>query len=104
VDGNQVATPARAPAVSPDGNRAAFVWNQQLWMLTLGGRRELTQLTHLPNSVAAAAWSPDGRALAVLTFDVTMPVKSLLLFRPGEERSAVVRPLPLYPFGPISWR
>jgi hypothetical protein len=35
---------------------------------------------------------------------VTMPVKSLLLFRPGEERSAVVRPLPLYPFGPISWR
>jgi len=79
------------------------VWNNQVWTLTLDGRRELTQITHADKPVASAAWSPDGAALAVLLWNVTMPVKSLLLVRPGEERSAVVRELPFYPFGPISW-
>jgi len=96
VDGNQVAMPAKYPAVSPDGRRVALVWNNQVWTLTLDGRRELTQITHADKPVASAA-------LAVLLWNVTMPVKSLLLVRPGEERSAVVRELPFYPFGPISW-
>jgi hypothetical protein len=103
VDGNQVATPAKFPTVSPDGGRVAFVWNGQLWGLTLDGRHELMQLTHLDQPVSAANWSPDGTALAVLQSNVTKPVKSLLLFRPGNERGAVVRELPFYPFGPISW-
>jgi hypothetical protein len=103
VDGNQVATPAKLPAVRPDGARVALVWNNQLWTLTLDGRRELTQVTHASNPVAAAAWSPDGNALAVILSDVTMPVKALLLLRPGDERSAVVRKLSFYPFGPMSW-
>jgi hypothetical protein len=104
ADGNQVATPAKLPAVSPDGRRVALVWNNQVWALTLDGRHELTQLTHASKPVASAAWSPEGSALAVLLWDVTMPVKSLLLVRPGDERSALVRQLPFYPFGPMSWR
>ena len=103
VDGNQVATPARLPAVSPDGGRVALVWNNQLWTLTLDARHELTQVTHADKPVASAAWSPDGTALAVLFSDVTMPVKSLLLVRPGDPRSAVTRQLSFYPFGPMSW-
>ncbi len=35
ADGNQVATPAKFPAVSRDGCRVALVWNNQLWTLTL---------------------------------------------------------------------
>lgn len=104
VDGGEVATPAALPAASPDGGRVALVWNNQLWQLTLDGRHQLTQLTRLDRPVAAATWSPDGRALAVLQWEVTMPVKSLLLFRPGDERSAETRQLPFYPFGPLSWR
>ena len=104
IDGDQVATPGGAPAVSPDGRTLAFVWNNQLWALGLDGKPELTQLTLLPKSVSAAAWSPDGSALAVLQFDVSMPERSIVLMRPGDQESVVVRALPVYPYGPISWR
>ena len=104
VDDAQVNTPAAAPAVSPDGRTLAFVWNNQLWSLTVSGRPELTQLTAMPKAVTAAAWSPDGGALAVLMFDVSMPVRSMALFRPGDQKSVVFRELGVYPYGPISWR
>ena len=104
VDDGQVNTPAAAPAVSPDGRTLAFVWNSQLWSLKLSGRPELTQLTAMPKPVTAGAWSPDGGALAVLMFDVSMPVRSMALFRPGDQKSMVFRELGVYPYGPISWR
>ena len=104
VDGGQVATPGAAPAVSPDGRRVAFVWNNQLWALTLARSPELEQLTQLDRAVSAAAWSPDGRAIAALMFDVSMPVRAVALFRVGDARSLEIRPLPVYPYGPLSWR
>ena len=104
IDDDQVNTPAAVPAVSPDGRTLAFVWNSQLWSLKLSGRPELTQLTAMPKPVTAAAWSPDGGALAVLMFDVSMPVRSMALFRPGDQKSMVFRELGVYPYGPISWR
>jgi dipeptidyl aminopeptidase/acylaminoacyl peptidase len=104
VDGNQVGIPATYPTASPDGKRVAFVWNRQLWMLTLGAQPELTQLTQLDTEVGSATWSPDGTALAVLLWNVSMPVKALLLMRPGDEGSVVRRELPFYPYGPIAYR
>jgi dipeptidyl aminopeptidase/acylaminoacyl peptidase len=103
IDGNRVATPAKQPAVSPDGRRVALVWNGQVWVLSLDDRHELAQVTRADKPVASAAWSPDGNSLAVLQWNVTMPARSLLLLRPGEDRSAVVRELDFYPFGPMSW-
>ena len=103
VDGNQIATPAKYPAISPDGRRVALVWNNQLWILALDGKGALGQATHADKPVTAAAWSPDGSALAVLLQDVSMPVKAVMLFRLGEERAAVMLPLPFYPFAPLSW-
>ena len=104
VDGGQVSTPAGAPAVRPDGRALAFVWNNQLWQLTLTTRPELTQLTNLAKPVTAGAWSPDGTAIAVLMNDVSMPLRTLVLFKPGDEKSVVVRQLSVYPYGPLSWR
>jgi Tol biopolymer transport system component len=104
VDGEQVNTPAAAPAASPDGKTLAFVWNNQLWSLKLVGQPDLTQLTALAKPVTAAAWSPDGSAIAALMFDVSMPVRSMALFRPGDQKSMVFRDLGVYPYGPISWR
>jgi hypothetical protein len=37
-------------------------------------------------------------------FDVSMPVRSLALFRPGDQKSVAFRELGVYPYGPISWR
>ena len=104
VDGGLVATPAAAPAVRPDGRRVAFVWNNQLWALTFGPTPELEPLTQLDRAVTAAAWSPDGRAIAALMFDVSMPVRAVALFRPDDARSLEIRPLSVYPYGPLSWR
>jgi Tol biopolymer transport system component len=83
--------------VSPDGKTLAFVWNNQLWSLRLVGAPELTQLTAMPKPVTAAAWSPDGSAIAALMFDVSMPVRSMALFRPGDQKSVVFRDLGVYP-------
>src|SRR5262249_41700575 len=82
LDGGQVATPASMPAVSPDGRKLAMVWNNQLWTMTLDGRHELTQVTFFDKSVSAGAWSPDGTAFAVVLWDVSLPVRALVLFRP----------------------
>ena len=92
------------PAASPDGRRLAFVWNNQLWALSLADRPELEQLTRLDKPVSAAAWSPDGRAIAALMFDVTMPVRAVALFRPGDQGSLELRQLGTYAYGPLSWR
>jgi Tol biopolymer transport system component len=104
IDGGQVATPARLPAVSPDGRKLALVWNNQLWTLGLDGERQLEQITRFDKAVAAAAWSPDGKAMALLLWDVALPVRALVLARPGSPDAPEVRPLGFYPFGPISWR
>jgi len=103
VDGDQVATPASAPAVSPDGRKVAMVWNNQLWTLTLDGKPELTQVSRFEKPVTAAAWSPDGKAFAVLLFDLSLPDKVLVLFRPGDEKSEVKKPLEFRPYGPLTW-
>jgi hypothetical protein len=104
VDGELVATPAAATAVRPDGRRVAFVWNNQLWGLSLGATPELEQLTQLDKPVTAAAWSPDGRAIAALMFDVSMPVRAIALFRPDDARSLEIRTVAAYPYGPLSWQ
>src|SRR5262249_58934813 len=102
-DGGGVARRASMPAVSPDGRKLAMVWNNQLWTMTLDGRHELTQVTFFDKSVSAGAWSPDGTAFAVVLWDVSLPVRALVLFRPGDQASQVVKPLAFYPYGPLSW-
>jgi len=104
IDGNQVGVPGSFPTVSPDGTRLAFVWNRQLWMLTLDGRQQLTQLTQLTDEVQSAAWSPDGTALALLRSSGSWPLEAITLFRPGDPRSVVMHPLDFLPYGPITWR
>jgi dipeptidyl aminopeptidase/acylaminoacyl peptidase len=69
-------TSIRTPAISPDARAVAylqreanwkeneFVW--QLWRVDVGSGKAV-QLTRGKKSVAAAAWSPDGRWLAFVT-------------------------------------
>src|SRR5262249_12089007 len=103
VDGGDVAAPAGGPAISPDGRQLAMVWNNQVWTLSLDGRHQPAPVTHLDKAVSAVAWSPDGTAFAVLLYDVVLPIRAVVLFRPGDEASQVVKPLDFYPYGPLSW-
>lgn len=104
ADGGKITTPAYLPTVNPmDPNRVALVWNGQLWQITLDDDHALTQLTNFTHPVTAAAWSPDGSALAVLQWDEVLPFQSILLFKPGDESSGELRQLSSYPRGPLSW-
>ena len=101
IDGGGIGTPASDPAMSPDGSRVAFLWNKQAWSFD---GTTITQLTHSSHEVSGVAWSPDGSALAVIWADVSLPLKQLGVFRVGNESSLVVRNLPFYPYGPLTWR
>ena len=64
------------------------------------------ELTHSRGSA-----NPCGRgvvarrdSIAALMFDVSMPVKSIALFQPGDQSSVEFRNVTAYPYGPISWR
>jgi hypothetical protein len=105
VDGGRVTTPAFGPAVTHDGGRVLFVWNDQLWMLTLDGQSALTRLTAFDRAVMSGTWSPDDAIIGALIparVGGGLPLEALVVFRPGDSQSRAV-PLPFVPYGPISW-
>jgi Tol biopolymer transport system component/DNA-binding winged helix-turn-helix (wHTH) protein len=62
---------ARWPALSPDGERLAFIWNNEspakrdLYVQLVGGERPL-QLTYTHSGfLCCPSWSPDGREIAI---------------------------------------
>src|ERR1041384_4680131 len=54
-----------SPAVSPKGDRVAFVESRQIWSASLVDSGSATQLVHARGSASALRWSPDGSAPAV---------------------------------------
>ena len=57
----------RGPAVSPKGDRVAFVESRQIWSASLVDSGAATQLVHARGSASALRWSPDGSALAFVS-------------------------------------
>lgn len=54
-------------AVSPKGDRVAFVNHGQIWATGLGADDKAAQLAHVRGSARALRWSPDGASLAFVS-------------------------------------
>lgn len=52
------------PAVSPDGERLAFVKGREIWVAPLDGRAEPARMFFERGASESPRWSPDGRTLA----------------------------------------
>jgi dipeptidyl aminopeptidase/acylaminoacyl peptidase len=57
----------RAPAVSPKGDRVAFVRRGQVWWASLADTAAAEQLIRARGSARSLRWSPDGSKLAVVS-------------------------------------
>jgi len=49
-----------SPAISPKGDRIAFVYKDQIWSVTPDGHEKAAQLVHSRGNVDDLRWSPDG--------------------------------------------
>ncbi len=56
-----------SPAVSPKGDRVAFVQKGQIWTAMLEGDAKPAQAVHARGSAASLRWSPDGTKLAFVS-------------------------------------
>jgi dipeptidyl aminopeptidase/acylaminoacyl peptidase len=56
-----------APAVSPKGDRVAFVRRGQIWWAPLADTTAAEQVMHARGSARSVRWSPDGSKLAVVS-------------------------------------
>jgi Tol biopolymer transport system component len=62
----RVLTSGYGPTFSPDGKTVAFLRAGQLWRIGLDGKREQLLVETVVPEITEAAWSPDGRSIAVV--------------------------------------
>jgi dipeptidyl aminopeptidase/acylaminoacyl peptidase len=53
-----------SPAISPNGDRVAFIQKDQIWMASLDGDDKPVQAAHARGKAQSLLWSPDGTKLA----------------------------------------
>jgi dipeptidyl aminopeptidase/acylaminoacyl peptidase len=56
-----------SPAVSPEGNRVAYRFKDQIWLAKLDGSEKPQQLIHARGENGTLRWSPDGNFLAFVS-------------------------------------
>jgi dipeptidyl aminopeptidase/acylaminoacyl peptidase len=57
----------QSPAISPKGDRVAFVSKDQIWWVPLDGHDKAAQAVHARGTARSLRWSPDGSKLAFVS-------------------------------------
>ncbi|MBI4873106.1 MAG: PD40 domain-containing protein [Acidobacteria bacterium] len=82
------------PAVSPDGNRVAFLWSREgkpagVWVQAAESGSAPRALTRREGHFSSPAWAPDGKSLAYLRVERSATEILLCSVDSGEERLLV---------------
>src|SRR5690348_172711 len=56
-----------SPAISPKGDRVAFLYKDQIWWATLDGHEKAAQAVHAKGNAETLRWSPNGSKLAFVS-------------------------------------
>jgi DNA-binding winged helix-turn-helix (wHTH) protein len=100
-----------APAISPDGSRIAFAWNNDPGTFEKGydlyvkaiGSETLLRLTHYPSRWISSAWSPDGTQLAFHRLAENSTGVYVIPALGGPERKLVSTRIRTTPLSTVSW-
>jgi dipeptidyl aminopeptidase/acylaminoacyl peptidase len=57
-------TEGHSPAVSPKGDRVAYIYKDQVWLVKISGGEKAEQIIHSKGKADSLRWSPDGSLLA----------------------------------------
>lgn len=91
------------PAVSPDGKKVAFLWDQGDGQppeirVQVAGESSPSQVTQQEGHYSSPAWSPDGRALAYLRIERAATEVLIKSLENGAERQVALFTPPNYGF------
>lgn len=94
-------------AVSPDGKRVAFLKGSNIWLADVGGGNERSlDRSSFPIFESGPAWSPDGKKLAYVQWNLNKssePSKLLVANADGSETKTLVRLRPFNNFAAPTW-